>query len=209
MLMKTLTRLARAMKPITGAEPNGFYNQIIRISVVAKKKSNDIHRQSHCLDHYRHYRCCLCGTGVALGHLMMGNDQSANSAAFEKFLTALPLATYRAGETILLAGSKTGRLLILKSGAVAILKDSIEIATIDEPGAVLGEISALLDQPHSADVRTLEDSQFRVAEAAQFANNPNALLYVAKNLERRLIAADDVLVQVRKELDNELAPSKL
>jgi CRP/FNR family cyclic AMP-dependent transcriptional regulator len=140
---------------------------------------------------------------------MIGNDQRANSNAFEKLLAVLPLAAYRAGETILKAGSRTGRLLILKSGAVAILKDSIEIATVDEPGAVFGEISALLDQPHSADVRTLEDSQFRVADAAQLANNPNALLYVAKNLARRLVAADDVLVQLRKELDNELALSTL
>jgi CRP/FNR family cyclic AMP-dependent transcriptional regulator len=140
---------------------------------------------------------------------MVGNDQRTNSTAFEKFLAVLPLATYGAGETILQAGSKTGRLLILESGAVAILKDSIEIATVDEPGAVLGEISALLDQPHSADVRTLEDSQFRVADAAQLANNPNALLYLAKNLARRLVDADDILVQLRKELDNELALSKL
>jgi CRP/FNR family cyclic AMP-dependent transcriptional regulator len=101
------------------------------------------------------------------------------------------------------------RLLILKSGAVAILKDSIEIATVDEPGAVFGEISALLDQPHSADVRTLEDSQFRVADAAQIANNPNAMLYLAKNLARRLVAADDILVDVKNELDKELALSTL
>jgi CRP/FNR family cyclic AMP-dependent transcriptional regulator len=140
---------------------------------------------------------------------MTGNDQRANSTAFEKFLAVLPLATYGAGETILKAGSKTGRLLILKSGAVAILKNSIEIATVDEPGAVFGEISALLDQPHSADVRTLEDSQFRVADAAQLANNPNAILYIAKNLARRLVAADDILVQLRKELDNELVLSTL
>jgi CRP/FNR family cyclic AMP-dependent transcriptional regulator len=140
---------------------------------------------------------------------MTGNDQRANSTAFEKFLAVLPLATYGAGETILKAGSKTGRLLILKSGAVAILKNSIEIVTVDEPGAVFGEISALLDQPHSADVRTLEDSQFRVADAAQLANNPNAILYIAKNLARRLVAADDILVQLRKELDNELVLSTL
>jgi CRP/FNR family cyclic AMP-dependent transcriptional regulator len=139
----------------------------------------------------------------------MGNDQRTNSTAFEKFLTVLPLATYRAGETILKAGSKTGRLLILESGAVAILKDSIEIATVDEPGAVLGEISALLDQPHSADVQTLEDSQFRVADAAQIANNPNAMLYIAKNLARRLVAADDVLVQLRIELHKQVALSTL
>jgi CRP/FNR family cyclic AMP-dependent transcriptional regulator len=140
---------------------------------------------------------------------MTGNDQRANSTAFEKFLAVLPLAAYRAGATILKAGSRTGRLLILKSGAVAILKDSIEIARVDEPGAVIGEISTLLDQPHSADVRTLENSQFRVADAAQLANNPHAMLYLAKNLAQRLVACDDILVQLRKELDNELALSTL
>ena len=43
--------------------------------------------------------------------------------AFEKSLALLPLATYRAGETILTEGSKSDRLLILKKGAVAIIKD--------------------------------------------------------------------------------------
>lgn len=92
---------------------------------------------------------------------------SINSAGFEQFAAVLPLATYRAGETVLTAGSKSGRLLILKSGAVAILKDSIEIARVEEPGAVLGEISALLEKPHTADVRALEDSQFHVADAVR------------------------------------------
>jgi len=79
-----------------------------------------------------------------------------DGAAFAKLLALLPLANYRAGETVLTAGSKSGRLLILKSGAVVILKDSIEIARVEEPGAVFGELSALLDQPHTADVRALE-----------------------------------------------------
>jgi len=139
----------------------------------------------------------------------MANHQRQNGSALENFLAVLPLVTYGAGETILKAGSKTGRLLILESGAVAILKDSIEIATVDEPGAVLGEISALLDQPHSADVRTLEDSQFRVADAVQIATNPNAMLYIARNLARRLVAADDVLVQLRIELHKQVALSTL
>jgi hypothetical protein len=45
---------------------------------------------------------------------MIGNHQRANSTAFEKFLAVLPLAAYCAGETILKAGSKAGRQLILK-----------------------------------------------------------------------------------------------
>jgi CRP/FNR family transcriptional regulator, cyclic AMP receptor protein len=122
-----------------------------------------------------------------------------NSAAFE-FLAVLPLATYRAGETVLKAGSKTGRLLFLKRGEVAVFKDSIEIVRVNEPGAVFGEISALLDQPHSADVRALTDSEFHVADAAQLRKDPIALFYVAKILARRLVTADEGFVEMKKEL---------
>ena len=87
-------------------------------------------------------------------------------AMFQKRLGALPLATYKAGETVLVAGSKTGRLLILKRGAVTIVKEAIEIAKVAEPGAVFGELSALLDQPHTADVRAAESSHFHVADEA-------------------------------------------
>ena len=79
----------------------------------------------------------------------------AIAAALEKILAVLPLTTYPAGETILKAGTKTGRLLILKTGSVAILKDSVEIARVAHAGAVIGELSALLDQPHTADRRAL------------------------------------------------------
>jgi hypothetical protein len=40
-------------------------------------------------------------------------------------LAALPLASYGAGETVFAEGTKTGGLLILKSGAVAIGKGSV------------------------------------------------------------------------------------
>jgi CRP/FNR family cyclic AMP-dependent transcriptional regulator len=88
-----------------------------------------------------------------------------DSAVFQERLGSLPVVTYEAGENVLAAGSRSGQLLILKSGVVAIVRGNIEIAKVREPGAVLGELSALLDQPHTADVRALETSQFHVADA--------------------------------------------
>src|SRR5262249_5898786 len=81
-----------------------------------------------------------------------------NAAELKVFAT-LPLVTYQAGETILEVGSTTGRLLILRSGAVTIEKEGMAIAEVSEPGAIFGELSALLNQPHTADVRTLESSE--------------------------------------------------
>jgi CRP-like cAMP-binding protein len=129
--------------------------------------------------------------------------------AFDKFLAVLPLATYRAGEAILTAGSKSGRLLILKKGAVVILNDSIEIARVKEPGAVLGEISALLDQPHAADVRALEDSQFHVADAALAGKDPVALRHIARILARRIVEANRNVVELKKEIQAGRSPSAL
>ncbi|HEY6604079.1 MAG TPA: cyclic nucleotide-binding domain-containing protein [Xanthobacteraceae bacterium] len=72
-----------------------------------------------------------------------------NIAIFQRKLAGFPIATYQAGETVLTAASTSGRLLILRKGAVAVLKEGVEIATVTEPGAVFGELSVLLDQPHT------------------------------------------------------------
>ena len=70
-----------------------------------------------------------------------------------------------------------------------------------DPGAVFGEISALLDQPHSADVRALTSSQFHVADAAALLQDPAALLYVSAILARRLDGANQTLVELMIQVD--------
>jgi CRP-like cAMP-binding protein len=124
-----------------------------------------------------------------------------NIAALERRLARLPLASYQAGETILTAASKTGRLMFLKDGAVQVVREGIEIATETEPGAVFGELSVLLDQPHTADVRALENSQFHVADASKLLRvDSGALLYVATLLARRLDGANQKVIELKREL---------
>jgi CRP-like cAMP-binding protein len=90
--------------------------------------------------------------------------------------------------------------MILTEGAVAVVKDGIEIARVMEPGAVFGELSVLLDQPHSADVRAVERSQFQVTDAASLLQDPTALLYVATVLARRLNSANQTLVDLKRQI---------
>ena len=123
-----------------------------------------------------------------------------DTAVFQERLSALPLATYKIGETVLASGSRTGRLLILKKGAVTIIKETINIAKVTEPGAVLGELSALLDQPHTADVHATETSQFYVADAALLVQDPIVLLYVAGVLAQRLVGANKALIELKGQL---------
>jgi CRP-like cAMP-binding protein len=126
----------------------------------------------------------------------------SDSAVVQQKLGSLPLVTYQAGDTVLTAGSRSGQLLILKSGAVAIIKDDVEIAKVREPGAVLGELSALLDQPHTADVRALETSQFHIADAfSLLGKEPIVLLHVAAILAQRLDSANQALIELKSQLD--------
>jgi CRP-like cAMP-binding protein len=78
-----------------------------------------------------------------------------DAAAFERRLAGLPVVKHPAHEVVLTAGAKTGRLLFLKSGAVEVIKDGVQIANVSAPGSVFGDQAVLLDQPHTADVRTL------------------------------------------------------
>jgi CRP/FNR family cyclic AMP-dependent transcriptional regulator len=122
-------------------------------------------------------------------------------AVLQGKLDGFPLVTYQAGETVLTAGLRTGRLFILKEGAVEVLKEGVQIAAVTEPGAVFGELSVLLDQPHTADVRALEVSQFHVADAATLLRiDPIGLLYVATVLARRLESANQALIGLKRQV---------
>jgi len=124
-----------------------------------------------------------------------------DKATFQNSLATLPVVTYQAGETVIAHGSTTGRLLILRKGTVAIVKEDTEIAKVEEPGAVFGELSVLLDQPHTADVRAVEASQFHVANATTLlTQNPIAVLYLATMLARRLNGANHALIQLKHQL---------
>ena len=121
------------------------------------------------------------------------------AASVQKSLAALPLTIYQPGEMVLADGSRTDRLLILKKGNVAVVKEGIEIARVTEPGAVFGEISALLDCPHTADVSALATSQFHVASVSAL-QDPAVLLYVAAILARRLDGANQALVELTSQI---------
>src|SRR5262249_36093821 len=115
----------------------------------------------------------------------------------------MPLSTYQPRENVISAGTKNRRLLVLKKGAVTRRKNGTVIAEVTEPGAVFGELSALLNQPHTADVRTLEASEFRVAHADLLVEDPVVLLYVAAILAQRLNLANEALTDMKSEVSRQ------
>jgi CRP/FNR family cyclic AMP-dependent transcriptional regulator len=123
----------------------------------------------------------------------------ANAGAFHR---NLPVSVFQPGDVVLAAGSTTGRLFILRHGAVEILRDGIQIARVSETGTVFGELAALLEKPHTADVRAIERSEFHVADAETLlAANPTAALFLAKLLARRLDSANTALLEVKRQVE--------
>lgn len=116
----------------------------------------------------------------------------------------LPPLRVAGGTTVLAAGTKTGRLVFLETGWIGIVRDGVTVTRVREPGAAFGEISLLLDVPHSADVVALDDSTLRIAEgaAALLLECPGLTAYVATVLAHRLDAATRNLVDVYSQFAN-------
>jgi CRP-like cAMP-binding protein len=116
-------------------------------------------------------------------------------------LASLPIEVYEEGSLVLAAGATTGKLLVLKEGAVEVVRAGVRLAEVSEPGAVFGELSVLLGQPHTADVRAMRRSTFHVADGTSYLRaDPTAALYVAMLLARRLHAVNRHLVKARSRL---------
>lgn len=124
------------------------------------------------------------------------------SARVREKIATLPVRKFGAGETILAAGSTTGTLFILAEGALEVVREGVKIDEVSEPGAVFGELAMLLDQPHSADVRSIGDSTLHVADAGTFLRvDPLCALYVATVMARRLDRTNRILIDARQQVE--------
>jgi CRP-like cAMP-binding protein len=129
---------------------------------------------------------------------------SAKASAVSVILTALrdyPVRTFAAGETVLPQGESTGLLFILIEGAVEVVKDEVTVATPSEPGAIFGDLSALLGVPHTAAVRAVSVSRMHVVTDPRgfLEQNPPVCLYLCELLARRLDAVNKYLVDVKRQ----------
>ena len=101
---------------------------------------------------------------------------------------SLPEVRYGKGEILLSEGDKTGLIFILIDGEIDIIKKDFRVARVAEPGAILGEISALLDIPHMATVLASAPSRlYKVENHADFLKSNTDFCYpLAVLLAQRL-----------------------
>lgn len=117
-----------------------------------------------------------------------------------------PVRELAPGNTLLAQGAVGGDLFILESGRLVVERDGMKIASISTPGALLGEMSVLLDTPISATVWAEEHSRVRVIRDARKAleNDPQLTFMIARLVASRLDATSAVLVELNREHKGQL-----
>lgn len=115
-----------------------------------------------------------------------------------------PLAEVPAGEVLLTEGTTSGHLYVLKDGEVEVLRGETQVAVVDEPGALFGEMSVLLQRPHTATVRTMTPcTLFVFDDAASFLRSrPEIAFHVARLLASRLNSATCYLADIKQQFED-------
>lgn len=108
---------------------------------------------------------------------------------------------FAAGTTLLSEGETSGQLYILASGTIEVLRGDTQVALVREPGAVFGEMSVLLNRPHTATVKALSAVRVYVFEdAASFLKSHSEIAFLlCKLLADRLNAATTYLADLTQQ----------
>ena len=95
----------------------------------------------------------------------------------------LPVTVVPPRGVLVAEGERSGKLFVLKSGNLDIVRDGSVVATLSDPGEVVGEMSALLDLPHTATVRA------RAGAEVYIVDDPDAFLDARPALGREIARA--------------------
>jgi CRP/FNR family transcriptional regulator, cyclic AMP receptor protein len=129
------------------------------------------------------------------------NPQDRSMQAVLSYTEDLARLSYDAGETLITEGPASGLLFILIDGAVEVLRGDVRVSLVSEPGAVFGEVSALLGRDHTATVRAIEPVVVhRIENAEHFLQQrPGIVFHVARILANRLIDATTYLADIKHQ----------
>lgn len=121
----------------------------------------------------------------------------------EESLKEFPIISLSKGDDLLTEGEKTDSVYFLLEGVVQVLKGDYVVAVVSDQNAVFGEMSIMLDRPHSATVQCMEDSTFyQIAHPKQYLeDHPNVIWHIAQTLCMRLFNLNQYLVDVKHQYE--------
>ena len=112
----------------------------------------------------------------------------------------LPVTVLGPRAVLVAEGARTGKLYVLKSGDLEVVREGSVVASFGEPGSIVGEMSVLLDMPHSATVRSRMGAEVHVIDDPTrfLENNPSVARQIAESLALRLHKTTALLIDMRQ-----------
>ena len=119
------------------------------------------------------------------------------------FCDGQPVVHFDAGETIIPEGARLGKLFVLIDGQIEVIRRDTQVSYVDEPGSVFGEMSVLLEMPHSATVKALSDvNTYVISDALTFLESrAEVAIHLATLLARRLYYTTTYLVDLQQQAE--------
>lgn len=109
------------------------------------------------------------------------------------------------GSLIYRQGSTEGHIAILVRGVLEVARDGYLVAEIVEPGAILGEMGLILNQPASATVTALTDAELIVVPRSKLSEVsvkiPAFAVRMMKTLATRLQASNERIAELETSYD--------
>ncbi|MGB6219870.1 Crp/Fnr family transcriptional regulator [Haloferula sp.] len=117
----------------------------------------------------------------------------------------LPTRKFSEGEVIIREGGRSGCLFFLVSGVLEVRRGEVLIGEISDSGSVIGEISVLLDRPHTAGVTAKTDATFHVAEDAVsfLREHPEVNLHIALDLAKKVDALTCYITDLKQQYEGD------
>lgn len=112
----------------------------------------------------------------------------------------LPEIDFEPGRAVVTEGGEGGALWVLVSGSLRVRKGDVVVNTINEPGALVGEISLLLGTDHGATVETTGTTRMRyAADGHELLRDPAVLEIIAVGLAQRLNFVTAYLADLKEQ----------
>ena len=99
------------------------------------------------------------------------------------------------GETISKEGEKSRGLIILVEGVIGIFKGDKKIAEFNKEGTILGELSMILNLPHTATIKAISDARVMIIGGSLediIKQYPAYSVKIMKSLAERLVKTSDL-----------------
>lgn len=104
------------------------------------------------------------------------------------------------GDVLITQGDRGGDLYVLESGRLIVERDGVDIAAIESPDSLIGEMAVLLGKAHTATVRADRDSRVRIIRDARMMleKQTGLAVQVATILCARLDATSALVTELSK-----------